>query len=81
MKRGFGLFVLVSGKMDITLPLPKDPRIHYAYRVSKAVARIELVGGLYHYIPRKHTFARGIILGVEELEVIVDTLKDLNKSL
>jgi len=67
---------LKESVLDFVVPVPE----RFSDISSSATIRIKFVNGEYVYIPRKHTFGRGVILSEDELRMIVDKLEELNEK-
>ena len=61
-------------KYDFIVELPKRCR----YPEIPIKVRIEKKFGEFRYIPRTHTFCSGASLTIDELQAIVNKLKELN---
>jgi hypothetical protein len=62
-------------KLDYVVPTPK----RLLGSCNDATIRIEFRDGEYQYVPRKHTFLNFAQFSSDELQLIVDELKRLNK--
>lgn len=68
------LRLIKRDKLDYMVPVPERLK-----QLRKAKIRIKFIDGEYQYIPSKHTFGMNTRLTSDELELISDELKRLNK--
>ncbi len=61
-------------KYDFEVELPNRCR----YPEIPAKVRIKRINGEFKYVPREHTFWNGTSLTFDELQAIIDKLKELN---